>query len=104
MAIDMQQFVQTFFEESFERLEVMESGLLELSQDAHASDPELVNSVFRAAHSIKGGSNTFGFGEVASLTHHLETLLDQMRAGDRDPEPAVIKVLLQSVDCLREMI
>ena len=77
MAIDMKQFHQTFFDESFEGLDIMESGLLGL--EVGAADNDVVNSIFRAAHSIKGGSGTFGFTDIASFTHVLETLLDQMR-------------------------
>ena len=66
MNIDMRRFHATFFEESREGLEAMESGLLALEQGSR--DGELVNSIFRAAHSIKGGSATFGFDNVAALT------------------------------------
>ena len=75
MSIDLSQFHQVFFEESFEGLDIMESGLLEL--DPNAVDNETVNSIFRAAHSIKGGSATFGFNHVAEFTHVMETLLDE---------------------------
>lgn len=101
MAIDMEQFRQVYLEESFEGLEIMESGLLEL--DPGKADVEEINTIFRAAHSIKGGSATFGFEEVTGFTHVLETLLDQMRAGDRDVTTENVDVLLRSVDCLREM-
>ena len=102
MAIDITQFHETFFEESFEGLDIMESGLLNL--DIGAADNDTVNSIFRAAHSIKGGSATFGFTEVAEFTHGMETLLDEMRDGSRDVTQASIDTLLQSVDCLREML
>ena len=62
MSIDMSQFYQTFFEESFEGLDTMESGLLGL--DIGAADIETVNTIFRAAHSIKGGAATFGFRRI----------------------------------------
>ncbi len=80
----------------------MESSLLNL--DVGEADPEVINTIFRAAHSIKGGSGTFGFNDIASFTHVLETLLDQMRAGERDVTKPAIEALLASVDCLREMI
>lgn len=102
MPIDMQQFHQTFFDESFEGLDAMETGLLGL--DIGAADADVVNSIFRAAHSIKGGSGTFGFSEIASFTHVLETLLDQMRDGSRDVTQEAVDCLLLSVDCLREML
>jgi len=102
MSIDMSQFYQTFFEESFEGLDTMESGLLGL--DVGAADSEMINTVFRGAHSIKGGSGTFGFTAVADFTHVMETLLDEMRSGDRLVTEEAVDLLLLSVDCLREML
>ncbi len=102
MSIDMAQFHQVFFEESFEGIEIMETGLMDL--EPGEADSEVINSVFRAAHSIKGGSGTFGFTEVASFTHVMETLLDEMRDGKRDVTVENSDLLLKSVDCLREML
>lgn len=102
MSIDMAQFHQVFFEESFEGLEVMESGLLNL--DMGDVDAEEINTIFRAAHSIKGGSGTFGFNDVSDFTHVMETLLDEMRDGRRKITQSAVDVLLGSVDCLREML
>ncbi len=103
MAIDIGQFVQTFFEESFEGLDVMEAGLLAL-QPGTATDLEKINTIFRAAHSIKGGSGTFGFKDVTDFTHLMETLLDGMREGRLGVTSEAMNVLLESVDCLREML
>lgn len=102
MSIDMAQFHQVFFEESFEGLEAMESGLLNL--DMGDVDSEEINTIFRAAHSIKGGSGTFGFTAVSDFTHVMETLLDEMRDGRRQVTQTAVEVLLGSVDCLREML
>lgn len=102
MSVDMSQFHQVFFEESFENLDDMESGLLAL--DKGSIDDETINTIFRAAHSIKGGSGTFGFSEIADFTHVLETLLDEVRMSGRDVSRDVVQMLLQSVDCLREML
>ena len=102
MSIDLAQFHQVFFEESFEGLDIMESGLLNL--DIGDVNVEDVNTIFRAAHSIKGGSGTFGFTAVSDFTHVMETLLDEMRDGRRPVSQLVINVLLGSVDCLREML
>ncbi len=102
MSIDMSQFYQTFFDESFEGLEAMEGGLLGLN--VGAADEETVNTIFRAAHSIKGGSATFGFSAVAEFTHIMETLLDEMRTGQRAVTEHGLDLLLLSVDCLREML
>jgi len=102
MSIDMEQFHQVFFEESFEGLDVMETGLLNL--DSGEADNEEINSIFRAAHSIKGGSGTFGFQNISDFTHIMETLLDEVRDGVRDLTHDGINILLKSVDCLRMMM
>jgi two-component system chemotaxis sensor kinase CheA len=102
VSVDLSQFHQVFFEECFEGLEVMETGLLEL--DPAAIDNETVNAIFRAAHSIKGGSATFSFTAVSEFTHVLETLLDQVRDGSRSISQDEIDLFLESVDCLRGLI
>ncbi len=102
MSIDMSQFLDTFYEESFEGLEVMESELLNL--DVGQADPETINTIFRAAHSIKGGSGTFGLNAVSEFTHVMETLLDEMRDGRRQVTQEAVDVLLRSTDVLREML
>ncbi|HEY2683434.1 MAG TPA: chemotaxis protein CheA [Steroidobacteraceae bacterium] len=103
MAFDpeMAEIVKMFFQESKEALDVMEAGLLSLSA---TTDLENISTIFRAAHSIKGGSATFGFTGVAEFTHGVETLLDEMRSGTRAIETETIQTLLQACDCLREMI
>jgi len=102
MSIDIAQFHQVFFEESFEGLEIMESSLLDL--EIGQPDSEAINTIFRAAHSIKGGSGTFGFSAIGEFTHVLETLLDEMRNGTRDVTREAVDVLLLAVDSLREML
>ena len=98
----METFRQTYLEESFEGLDVMETGLLELPPGT--PDNEKINEIFRAAHSIKGGSGTFGFSEIAGFTHVLETLLDEMRDGRRDVTQESIDAMLAAVDILRDML
>ena len=102
MTLDLTQFHETFFAESNEALDSMEAALLKLS--AGDADLELVNTIFRVAHSIKGGSATFGFTEVAAFTHTLETLLDQMRGGKRHVDSGLVDTLLRSGDMMREML
>ena len=102
MAIDMAQFHQVFFEESFEGLDIMENGLLNM--DPGTVDEEEINAIFRAAHSIKGGSGTFGFSGISNFTHLMETLLDEMRDGRRSVTNEAVDALLRSVDVLREML
>ena len=102
MTLDLSRFHQTFFDESFEGLDTMEAALLRL--DPAAVDAETINTIFRAAHSIKGGSGTFGFTAVASFTHLLETLLDQMRSGKRLITAENVDLLLKSSDAVRELL
>ena len=102
MTVDLTQFHAAFFEESFEALDAMEAALLKL--DVGSPEPELINTIFRVAHSIKGGSATFGFAEIASFTHSLETLLDELRSGAMRVSVAVSDLLLKSVDVLRAML
>ncbi|HEY8585932.1 MAG TPA: chemotaxis protein CheA [Rhodanobacter sp.] len=100
--VDLTQFHKTFFDESLEGLDAMEAALLAL--DSGSSDHELVHTIFRAAHSIKGGAATFGFSDVASFTHVAESLLDEVRSERRAVDGGLIDLLLRSVDCLRSML
>jgi two-component system chemotaxis sensor kinase CheA len=100
--IDLSQFYQVFFEEAGENLEHMEQQLLEL--DVTAADDEELNAIFRCAHSIKGGAATFGFADVAELTHQMETLLDKLRRHELTPTAPMVDVLLQSGDALKAML
>jgi len=102
MGMDLAQFHEAFFEESFEAVESMEAALLKL--DVGAPDPEVINTVFRVAHSIKGGAGMFNFADIASFTHTLETLLDGVRAGRTRLTTEVMNLLLKSVDVMREML
>jgi len=102
MSIDMAQFHQVFFEESFEGLDIMETGLLDM--DPGTVDSDTINRIFRAAHSIKGGAGTFGFMHISEFTHIMETLLDEQRDGRRDVTQEAINTLLASVDVLRDML
>lgn len=100
--IDLSQFYQVFFEEAGENLERMEAQLLEI--DIEAADDEELNSIFRCAHSVKGGAATFGFADVAELTHQMETLLDKLRRHELTPTAAMVDVLLQSGDALKAQL
>ena len=98
--ISVAQFHKVFFEESLEGLDAMEAALLALDE---GGDAELVHSIFRAAHSIKGGAATFGFPEMAAFTHEAESLLDQVRDGRRGIDKTIVELMLRTVDCLRGM-
>jgi two-component system chemotaxis sensor kinase CheA len=102
MKIDLSQFRQTFLQESAEHIASMESGLLQLR--TAPDDVELLNSIFRSAHSIKGGAGSFGMKNLTHFTHSLENLLDRMRSLELLATDEVIGTLLQSVDVLRNLL
>jgi two-component system, chemotaxis family, sensor kinase CheA len=93
---------QIFITECNDGLDVIESGLLELEKGN--DNKETINDIFRGAHSIKGGAATFGYSSIAEFTHVLETLLDKLRSGEMGITPPLVKLFLESVDCLREMV
>ena len=99
---DLTQFYQIFFEEASENLDQMESMLLDL--DLEKADDEELNGIFRCAHSIKGGAATFGFSDVAELTHQMESLLDKLRRHELQPVPQMVDVLLESADASRNLL
>ena len=102
MTLDMAQFHESFFAESFEALDAMEGALLKL--EVGAADHEGINTIFRGAHSIKGGAGMLGFDDVTSFTHTLETLLDELRSGRIAVSASILDSLLKSVDIVREML
>jgi two-component system chemotaxis sensor kinase CheA len=100
--IDLSQFFQVFFEEAGENLQSMEQMLLEV--DVNAADDEELNAIFRCAHSVKGGAATFGFTDVAELTHQMEALLDKLRRHELQPTTAMVDVLLAAGDALKALL
>ena len=102
MKIDLSQFRQTFLLESADHIASMETGLLHLR--SAPDDAELLNSIFRSAHSIKGGAGSFGMKNLAQFTHSLENLLDRMRSLEMKATDEVIGVLLRSIDVLRNLL
>ena len=98
MAIDISQFYQVFFEETKEHLQQIEQLLLKLNVDQ--PDFEQLNAIFRAAHSIKGGSATFGFNDITSVTHVLENLLDKLRKKELDLQSSMVDMFLQAADVI----
>jgi two-component system chemotaxis sensor kinase CheA len=99
---DLSQFYQIFFEEAGENLDLMEQMLLSLNLET--ADDEELNGVFRCAHSVKGGAATFGFSDVAELTHQMESLLDRLRRHELQPNAAMVDVLLESADASRGLL
>jgi two-component system chemotaxis sensor kinase CheA len=100
--IDLSQFYQIFFEEAGENLDLMEQMLLNLQLET--ADDEELNGIFRCAHSVKGGAATFGFTDVAELTHKMESLLDRLRRHELQPNAAMVDVLLESADASRSLL
>lgn len=102
MSIDIEQFHQVFFDESEEHLDTMEQLLMEI--DLASPDTESLNSIFRAAHSIKGGSGIFGFDGLGGLTHVMENLLDKARNGQQVLTAEIINQLLSTTDLLKNIL
>jgi two-component system, chemotaxis family, sensor kinase CheA len=101
-SIDLSQFYQIFFEEAGENLDLMEQMLLNLNLET--ADDEELNGIFRCAHSVKGGAATFGFADVAELTHQMESLLDRLRRHELQPNAQMVDVLLESADASRGLL
>lgn len=93
-----------FIAESREHLEDIEGNLLEIEAKGKDIDLELVNKVFRAAHSIKGGAGFFDLKKIQELAHKTENVLDLIRSKKLVPTPDVINILLLAFDRLKEMI
>jgi two-component system chemotaxis sensor kinase CheA len=102
MEIDLERFRETFFQEASEHVAQMEAGLLAMA--AGDVNLELLNAVFRGAHSIKGAAGTFGLAEITDFTHAMESLLDGMRSGQLQAEKGRIDLLLEAVDVLAAML
>lgn len=98
------QVVEIFIEETVDRLDSIESGLLKLEQCATGCDPETVNSIFRDAHSVKAGSNLLKLKNIEELSHKLENVLEMIRKKRIEPTEMVITACLEAVDKLRELI
>ncbi|WP_375450633.1 chemotaxis protein CheA [uncultured Devosia sp.] len=93
---------ETFRQEARELLEQLEQGLLDLEQNPANSD--LINSTFRALHTIKGSGAMFGFTAVATFVHEFETAFDQVRKGQTVATPALIEVALDAKDHIHKLI
>ena len=98
------EILDLFLEESAEHLEGIESDLLAIEQCGENVNTELVNKVFRAMHTIKGGSSFFGLNKIKDLTHVAEGILDKVRNNQLVPTPQIIQSVLQAVDLLNDMI
>ena len=99
--MDMNEIKEIFFQECEEQLAELESGLLKLNDGDR--DPETVNAVFRAVHSIKGGAGAFGLEDLVAFAHVFETTLDCVRSNRLEPTQDVLKVMLKSADVLADL-
>ncbi len=100
--MDISEFQDQFFDEAEELLHDMESHLLQLDLDQ--PDPEQLNAIFRAAHSIKGGAGTFGFTAMQRTTHLLENLLDAARHGELALRRDLVDTFLEAKDMLDDQL
>jgi two-component system chemotaxis sensor kinase CheA len=94
--MDINSAQNAFLTESRELLEDMETALIELERNAN--DPELINAIFRAAHTIKGTGGVFGFEQVEKFTHNVESVLDKVRSGELEIDSELIALLLKCRD------
>ena len=99
--MDMNEIKEIFFQECEEQLAELESGLLKMNDGDR--DPETVNAVFRAVHSIKGGAGAFGLDDLVAFAHVFETTLDCVRSNKLEPTVEVLKVMLKSADVLADL-
>jgi len=104
MQIEDDEILQGFIEESLEHLADIENDLLAIEEDGADIDEDLVNKVFRAAHSIKGGAGFMGLTVIQDLSHVMENVLGLIRSSKLIPTPEIINVLLQASDKLNTMI
>ena len=93
---------QTFFQECEEQLVELESGLLAIEDGT--SEPDTINAVFRAVHSIKGGAGAFGLDQLVRFAHAFETALDLMRSGRLAPNRSILKTMLMAADALADLV
>lgn len=100
--MDITDFYDTFFEEAAELLSDMERYLLDL--DIESPDPEQLNAIFRAAHSIKGGAGAFGFDVLQKTTHIFENLLDHLRRGELTLRRDIVDIFLETKDMLQDQL
>lgn len=102
MTINLDQAFQTFLDEANELLQVMEESLLRL--ESSPDDKDIIGSIFRAAHTIKGSAGLFGLDPIVSFTHVLEDLLDCVRNDEVQVDSDLIALLLESGDHLQDLL
>lgn len=99
---DIAEALPTFISEAREQVESVEQLLLQLENAP--GDRELLDALFRCAHTVKGSAGIFGLDDVVAFTHHVETLLDQLREGTLALTPELSTLLLESNDQIRALV
>ncbi|WP_394955166.1 chemotaxis protein CheW [uncultured Helicobacter sp.] len=99
---DMQEIMEDFLIEAFEMVEQLDQDLVEL--ESNPEDLDLLNRIFRVAHTIKGSSSFLNFDILTSLTHHMEDVLNKARRAELKITPDVMDVVLQSVDLMKALL
>lgn len=100
--MDIKRYMDNFVSEAEEHLQTLNQSLLELEKDP--SNADVINQLFRSAHTIKGTSATMGFNRVSDLAHEMEDVLDKLRSGETEATPELIDMLLKCVDVLEASI
>ncbi|MCX7951685.1 MAG: chemotaxis protein CheA [Clostridiales bacterium] len=100
--MDMSQYLDVFLEESSENLQTLNENILELEKNPE--DKDIINSIFRVAHTLKGMAGSMGFTDVAELTHKMENVLDKFRNDELKVDSNIITILFKCLDTLESMI
>lgn len=96
--------VEQYIEESIERIQEVEDGLLSMERDAPAVKDKLVHCVFRSVHSVKAGANLLSLRPIEELAHRMEHILQRFRKNESTPTPENISVLLEALDAIRILV
>ncbi len=104
MTIQDDETLQMYLEESLEHLADIENDFLTIEENGAEIDEELVNKVYRAAHSIKGGAGFMGLTNIKDLTHEMENILGKIRSREVVPTSEIINVLLNAADTLKDLM
>ncbi|WP_288644668.1 chemotaxis protein CheA, partial [uncultured Helicobacter sp.] len=99
---DMQEIMEDFLIEAFEMVEQLDQDLVEL--ESNPEDLDLLNRIFRVAHTIKGSSSFLNFDILTSLTHNMEDVLNKARKGELKITPDIMDVVLVSVDLMKALL
>ena len=100
--MDVSQYLEIFIDEAKEHLENLNTQIMNLEQDGE--NPDTINEIFRAAHSLKGMSGTMGFKRMQTLTHDMENVFSEVRNGNVKVTTEMIDVLFRCLDALEEYV